>query len=139
ARAALLRAVLCIWIFAGLALGSACAGYSRKPLSTEEYRQVLERRTSADGEVVDGVADAAYAPGDGLRLHEAELLALYLNPRLRSARQEAQVFAASARYADLWQDPEIGAEALRILEDVEEPWISGATLSFTIPVSGRLA
>jgi outer membrane protein TolC len=123
----------------GLALLGGCASYTRKPLLAEEFQQVLERRTPSDPAVAEGVTDDAYVPNDGLTLEEAELLALFLNPRLRSARQDAQVLKASAQYAGLWDDPEIGADALRILEDVEKPWIAGASLSFTIPISGRLS
>lgn len=126
-------------MIAGLALLGGCASYTRKPLLAEEFQQVLERRTPSDPAVAEGVTDDAYVPNDGLTLEEAELLALFLNPRLRSARQDAQVLKASAQYAGLWDDPEIGADALRILEDVEKPWIAGASLSFTIPISGRLS
>lgn len=126
-------------MIAGLALLGGCASYTRKPLLAEEFQQVLERRTPSDPAVAEGITDDAYVPNDGLTLEEAELLALFLNPRLRSARQDAQVLKASAQYAGLWDDPEIGADALRILEDVEKPWIAGASLSFTIPISGRLS
>lgn len=136
---ALLRAVPPLILIMGLAFLGGCASYTRKPLLANEFHQVLERRSPSEANVVQGVANDAYAPDDGLTLEEAELLALYLNPRLRSVRQDAQVLATSAEYAGLWQDPEIGVDALRILEDVEEPWVSGASLSFTIPVSGRLS
>ncbi|MEQ8819893.1 MAG: TolC family protein [Sumerlaeia bacterium] len=138
-RAALLRAAPRLCMIAGLAFFTGCASYSRKPLLEDEFQQVLERRSPVENTIVQGVSVDAYGPDDGLTLEEAELLALYLNPRLRSARRDAQVLSASARYANLWQDPEIGADALRILEDVEESWIAGASLSFTIPISGRLS
>lgn len=128
-----------LFMFVGLALLGGCASYTRKPLLADEFQQVLERRTPSEPSIAQGVSDDAYAPDDGLSLEEAELLSLYLNPRLRSIRHDAQVFAASARFAGLWEDPEIGADALRILEDVEKPWIAGASLSFSIPVSGRLS
>lgn len=138
-RAALLRAAPLMFLIVGLVFLGGCANYIRKPLLADEFQQVLERRTPSQARIAQGVPDDANAPNDGLTLEEAELLALYLNPRLRSARQDAQVLAASARYAGLWDDPEVGADALRILEDVEKPWISGASLSFTIPISGRLS
>lgn len=138
-RAALLRVAPPLSMIVGLALLGGCASYTRKPLLAVEFQQVLERRTPSDPAVAEGVTDDAYVPNDGLTLEEAELLALFLNPRLRSARQDARVLKASARYAGLWDDPEIGADALRILEDVEKPWIAGASLSFSIPISGRLA
>lgn len=138
-RAALLRVAPPLSMIVGLALLGGCASYTRKPLLAVEFQQVLERRTASEPAVTQGVSDSTYMPDDGLTLEEAELLALYLNPRLRSARQDARVLKASARYAGLWDDPEIGADALRILEDVEKPWIAGASLSFSIPISGRLA
>lgn len=138
-RAALLRAAPSLCMIAGLAILSGCVSYSRKPLLDAEFQQLLERHTPTETSVVQGVSNDAYAPDDGLTLDEAEMLALYLNPRLRSARQASKVFAASADYAGLWQDPEVGADALRILDNVEKSWIAGASLSFTIPISGRLA
>jgi outer membrane protein TolC len=138
-RTALSRAVPPFILIMGLAFLGGCASYTRKPLLDGEFHEVLERRSPSEAAVVQAVSDDAYTPHDGLTLEEAELLALYLNPRLRSARQDAQVLTAFARYAGLWQDPEVGADALRILEDVEKPWIAAASLSFSIPVSGRLS
>ncbi len=137
--AALPKAVPRMFVVAGLALVAGCAGYDRKPLSGDDFGRVLEQRTPGAVGMAEAVRSADYAPADGLSPAEAELLALYLNPRLRAAREAAKVPAAAARYAGLWDDPEIGADALRILDDVDEPWIAGASLSFTIPISGRLA
>ncbi|MCA9629368.1 MAG: TolC family protein, partial [Myxococcales bacterium] len=116
-----------------------CAGYSRQPLLLEEYRHALGQRTPERSGIVDAVNDADYQPGNGLSLAEAELLALYLNPDLRAARAAAGVPEAAAQFAGLWDDPEVGFDALRILDSVDEPWIYGASLSFTIPISGRLS
>ena len=126
-------------LFAALALPAGCATFERSPLVAGEFQRVLEARRPDAAEVTGAIGQPAYAPADGLSLPEAELLALYLNPRLRAARKAAGIPAASARFAGLWEDPEIGADALRILEGVEEPWIAGASLSFSIPISGRLA
>lgn len=136
---AALRSVFRLCTVAGLAFLVGCASYSRKPLLEDEFKQVLERRSPSDSDVIQSVSDETYDPDDGLTLQEAELLTLYLNPRLRSARQRVQIDTASARFAGLWDDPEIGADALRILDDVDEPWIAGASISFSIPISGRLA
>lgn len=138
-RAALLRVAPPLSMIVGLALLGGCASYTREPLLADEFQQVLERRRPSERAVTQGVSDSSYMPDDGLTLEEAELLALYLNPRLRTARQNALVLKASARYAGLWDDPEIGGDALRILENVENPWIAGASLSFSLPISGRLA
>jgi outer membrane protein TolC len=72
----------------------------------EFARQLLEARPE-DGTDFD--------PTDGVNLQEAEIIALYFNPSLRVARQDAQVPLAGARKAGLWDDPQIELEVLRIL------------------------
>lgn len=127
--------IFCVW----LAISSSCARYEKRPLVPEEYRNVLNKQTADNPELLKAVGNFPYSPVDGIVLQEAEIVCLYLNPRLRSARLDAKVPAATSRYAGLWDDPEISADALEILDDVEEPWILGSALSFTIPISGRLS
>jgi outer membrane protein, heavy metal efflux system len=126
-------------VVVGLVLFSGCASYEKKDLVSEEFQQALADQTPENTQIIKAISQENYQPADGLGLEEAELLCLYLNPSLRKARESAGVPVASARYAGLWDDPEIGADALRILEDVDEPWIFGSSLTFTIPISGRLA
>ncbi len=137
--AVLPRSIPCAIAGVGLILAAGCARYDRRPLAADDFQHVLEARRPGAPGVVDALGSVDYDVSDGLSLDEAELLALYLNPRLRAVRVAALIPEASARYAGLWDDPEVGADALRVLEDVDEPWLLGASLSFTIPVSGRLA
>lgn len=76
---------------------------------------------------------------DGLSLHEAEAIALWYNPDLRIARLEADRAGASAGVAGRWADPELGLDAGRkwFDDDIDPSWIGLASLSITIPISGR--
>jgi outer membrane protein TolC len=81
---------------------------------------------------------------DGLSLAEAEAVALWYNPDLRISRLEADRAAAVVANSGLWDDPGLdlsGGEKREDLEggDVERSWISAASLSITIPLSGRAA
>lgn len=126
------RAALCWIAIAGMALAAGCTRYERKPLlEPGEFRALLAERPRESEE-------ARAAMPDGIDLAEAEVLCLHLNPRLRAARARAGVPAAAAAHAGLWDDPEFSADLLRILESPDHPWIAGASLAFTLPISGRL-
>lgn len=76
--------------------------------------------------------------GDGLSLGEGEVVAVIFNPDLRIARLRAGVAEATAKYAGLWDDPELGIDVLKITSNVPDPWVIGSAIGFTLPVSGRL-
>lgn len=120
-------------------LAAGCARYERQPLIAEEFRSALEGRSLEAFALAQPDRDASADSPVALSASEAEIVALHLNPRLRSAREAAGVARVSADHAGYWDDPEFGVDALRVLESVDEPWIAGASLSFTIPISGRLA
>lgn len=139
---ALLRAVLLLCLATGLLCAAGCARYEQKPLLTEEFQRVLAERAVEATEKIKEQPEDSREPSDQVTLEQAELVALYLNPRLRSARHRALVPAASARYAGLWDDPVFNADVLRIVESskaAEAPWILASSLGFTVPISGRLA
>ena len=92
------------------------------------------RRLTGMGYPQSGPFDAS----DGLSLREAEAVALFFNPRLRVARLKAQVPLLGAREAGRWEDPELAIDGERIVESVDDPWVLGGTINFTIPLSGRL-
>ncbi|HEV7298291.1 MAG TPA: TolC family protein [Tepidisphaeraceae bacterium] len=131
-----------------LALG-ACQPYERRPLDLSSHADGLRTRSVADEGVLAfaervrsaeaGPANAAFDSSDGLDLREAEIAALVLNPKLRAARLAARVAAVGAEHAGRWDDPQLEADVLRVLESVDEPWLAGAGIGFTIPLSGRLA
>ena len=124
----------------------ACQRYRPRPLDLPRHHAAVEARDPSATDVVayaNGLAAVSggagtYDPSDGLSLDEAEVVALYFNPQLRVARLRADVPRFGAAEAGRWQDPEFGIDAERIIESVEHPWVLGGTLSFTIPLSGRL-
>lgn len=173
--------------FVGLLLVATCGcvSYEARPLELESF--VTDwRSNSLDVEKIDAYlarlsADVetpntgSFDPSDGLSLEEAEAVALFLNPQLRSIRADAGVPLASAREAGWWPDPQLQAGVLRFAnrgrsggfgfdrgaitgvnvggiertppglrqsggEDyIDDPWVINASLTFTIPISGRLA
>lgn len=128
-----------------LLLVAGCQSYEHEPLDLAGYRQMWEARDVAS-EGVQAFAQrlnarteqAPFDADDGVSLREAEAIALVFNPELRAVRLEARGPAMGAEHAGRWDDPQLGVDVLRILESVEEPWISGVGLDFTIPLSGRL-
>lgn len=138
-RARRWRCAAAIWMAACCVAAAGCARYDRRPLDLAAFQQALSERTVDAAETAEAASErGVYEPGDGLTLREAEALCLVLNPSLRSARLKARIPAIGAEKAGLWDDPELSADLLRILDDVDKPWILGASLSFTLPVSGRL-
>lgn len=130
---------------------SGCQSYAPRPLDAAAHGRAWQERT-APGAGDEGVAAfvrrlaeegageaGPYDPSDGISLREAEVVALLFNPDLRAARLRADAALASARHAGLWEDPQFGVDAERILASVDEPWVVGATLGITLPISGRLA
>ena len=124
-----------------------CQRYSRSPLDLSAHREAVQARDPSDDGVIgyarslerspDGALDP-YDPSDGLTLREAEIVSLFFNPQLRLARLKANVPRVGAAEAGRWEDPELRIDGERIVESVEHPWVLTGTLSFTIPLSGRL-
>lgn len=125
---------------------AGCQSYARRPLDARAHAQAWSSRSPAAAEVAAyarSLADAdgtpaAYDPSDGLTLAEAEAVALFFNPSLRSARLKARGQAAGAAEAGRWEDPSLSIDAERILASVDEPWVLGGRLGLTLPLSGRL-
>lgn len=83
-----------------------------------------------------GTAPAPFNASDGLDLGEAEWTGLVHNPELRAVRARLAGAAASAEFAGLWDDPELGLSLQRVLDASVTPWVAGADLLFSIPLSG---
>src|SRR5688500_11327643 len=122
---------------------AGCQQYRPSPLDLGGHPSRLSARDAAAPEVAEYAAglaalgDAAPEPfdaGDGLSLREAEVVALFFNPKLRLARLKAKVPLVGAKEAGRWEDPELGIDGERILESVEHPWVLAGTLSFTIQI-----
>lgn len=126
---------------------AGCQSYERKPLDLSAYRETLIGRSTDAPEVAEFARSLAanepqsamvYDPSDGLSLPEAEAVALVFNPDLRQARLRAGVALAVADTAGLWEDPVLGTDLTRIIQNTQYPWKSFNTVAFTIPISGRL-
>jgi cobalt-zinc-cadmium efflux system outer membrane protein len=129
------------------AAAAGCQSYAPAPLDGAAHRAAWAARDPSGGEVgayarqlaeTRGVP-AAFDPGDGFDLREAEVVALFFNPQLRAARAKARVPAAGAAEAGRWADPELNVNVERIIQGVENPWVLGGMVGFTIPLSGRLS
>jgi outer membrane protein, heavy metal efflux system len=127
------------------ALLAGCQSYRPLPLDLEAHEAAWLTRAPEADSVAGYAARLANAEGtaarfdatDGLSLAEAEVVALFFHPGLRRARLDAGVELATAENAGIWQDPELRADAGRVLASVSNPWLLGAGLSVTIPLSGR--
>lgn len=142
-----------------LLLLSGCHHIPPKPLDFAVSRANLHSRP-LDVEPVQAYAAVlagASGPGttrfdisDGLSLREGEAVALWYNPDLRMARLEVKKAKAVAVAAGRWHDPELGIESgrksveseatgfLQSAGDISRSWINAASLSITVPLSGRL-
>lgn len=136
---------------AGLALGASllagCQSYTAKPLDLPAHETAWKSRSPSAGHVVAyakkleslGLESAIkYDPSDGLSLSEAEVVALFFNPQLRSARLRAKVPLVGAKEAGRWEDPVLAIDGERVVHSVSQPWVLFGSLGFTVPLSGRL-
>lgn len=124
----------------------ACQTYQSQPLDLANHSEHW-RTQSPSSEKVQTFAkrlakeagtSSTFNPSDGVSLHEAKIIALVYNPNLRAARLKAGVAKATADYAGVWDDPELSLNVLKITESIPDPWFVGSSLSFSIPLSGRL-
>lgn len=120
-------------LMGGAAL-SGCVAYRSEPLDGAQFAAAVQERRLGAGAPTEDSRPAEVS------LDELSRLALVLNPELRRARLQAGVAQASADEAGRWIDPVVGGELLRILDPDpgQTRGIYGLSLSFTIPVSGRL-
>ncbi|HEX6812154.1 MAG TPA: TolC family protein [Planctomycetota bacterium] len=122
-----------------LALLAGCESYAPEPVDLAQHARLFAERLP-DAAVIGRDARGPLDPSDGIDLAEARLIALVFNPELRIARQHAGVAQASAAEAGRWQDPELQASFMRILESsATHPWLAGAGVGLTLPLTGRPA
>lgn len=67
---------------------------------------------------------------------DAAKLALVGNLELNELRLKAASAANIAKETGWWEDPELDFDILRIIESANHPFLGGANLKFTIPLSG---
>jgi outer membrane protein, heavy metal efflux system len=131
-----------------IAILFSCQSYEPRPLDLAAHREAWQSRTLSDGSL-ESFLDrldrdlrdpaAEFDPRDGLTLSEGRLVALVFNPGLRLARLRVGRAAASAEHAGLWADPQLSLSVLRVTEGVPDPWVIAPSLTFSIPLSGRLS
>lgn len=128
--------MLALFAFAG------CQTYSPAPLDSASHRAEWAARSPDSESIREYAARLGAGPispgADGLRLADAESVALVFNPALRMARSRAAVTLANSQYAGLWDDPSLSFDVLRVTESIPDPWVIGGVIGFTIPLSGRL-
>ena len=137
--------VFVVLIAAGFML-AGCQSYEPRPLNLAEHRDAWLDRSPESERVAtfarqleeQGDPSATFDASDGIALAEAEVIALVFNADLRLARARADIVAATAEHAGLWEDPVFQIDVLSITESVSDPWVVSPGLSFTIPLSGRL-
>ncbi len=135
-----------------MAVLSGCQSIPARPLGLKSSLETLKLREIAPEPVLDyakalaGSTDReppTFDAADGLSLSEAEAVALWYNPELRISRMEADRAAAQAGLSGLWEDPGLylsgGRKRENLDGDIDRSWISAASLSITIPLSGRPA
>ena len=135
------------YILIAFLLFAGCQTYREAPIDLAGYDNSWLTRNVGSNEIetftrelpaADEEGPLVFDPSDGLSLNEAEKVALFFNPEIRSARLKANIPLSVAAEAGRWEDPELEIMAGRILEDVEENKKYSGQLSFQIPASGRL-
>lgn len=142
-----MRVCLSAAVVSMMLAGIGCASYEARPVDVGAAREAWLSRLPSDDSARafakelaqrEGTGAGVFNPDDGLTLAEAEPVALVFNAELRLARLRAGVARATAETAGLWDDPTLGVGLERILKSVDNPWIVGASIDITIPISGRL-
>ncbi len=108
-----------IFLLPTLVLLGGCRSYEAKPIDW-----VAEARMDATNEIVLASVEDAVA------------LALVGNREINRKRLAAARSADVARASGWWEDPEFDLDVLRILKSHPHPFLGGASVKFTIPLSG---
>ncbi len=124
-----------------VAIATACHSYQPEPIDLRAHLAAFAARLPDSALRAPDAADEAPRPidlADGLDLREARLVALCFAPACREARAAAGIAAREQEHAADWPAPTLSLDVARILETVPHQWLAGATLGFTVPLSGRL-
>ena len=105
---------------AGILCG--CRSYEPKPIDWNE---------EANAGVTNEVRIAS--------LDDAVTLALVGNRELNALRLKSANSAKAAKESGWWEDPELDFDLMRIINPSENPFLGGASIAFTIPLSGATA
>ena len=109
---------------ASLAAGilSGCRSYEPKPIDWNK---------EASAGVTNEVRIAS--------LDDAVTLSLIGNRELNALRLKSANSAKAAKESGWWEDPELDFDLMRIVNPSEHPFLGGASIAFTIPLSGAPA
>lgn len=130
---------------APLDLKAALRDAGARDVNVEPVRAYAAALAAAHGE-----AGAPFDTSDGLSLREGQAVALWYNAELRIARLEAAGAGAAAGAAGILPDLALGLESgekkvdgegagfLRRAGESTRSWINLASLTITVPLSGRL-
>ena len=121
-------------------LFAACHSYTPAPVDLPAHaREFAARLQHLPAQEPRPHAGRTWNPADGVDAWEARQLALLFHPDCRAARSHADVARIVAAESGRLPDPELGIDVERILESVPHPWLVGANVGFTVPLSGRLS
>jgi len=129
------------------AMLASCQRYTPEDLNLEKHKEIWKGYSVNSQKVSDFAKkidltqpkkNLAYDASDGISLPEAELIALLYNSDLRATRLRVGLAQTRINDAGRWDDPELAFDLMKVVESVPEPWITGGSLSITIPISGRL-
>ena len=127
----------CLWA-ATATLVASCQTVAPSPLLlTEHLQQWQGQRPEIEITSRPNQPPRRLAPGEPVNADDGAAIAILLNPQVRVARTAAGAASAGLNEADAWVNPELSAELRRTLDTGASPWILGAQLSFTLPLSGR--
>jgi outer membrane protein TolC len=112
-----------ILLFLGTSLLSGgCQSYSSSPIDWEEEKSAWMKEEELKFSTLEDVASAS----------------LVGNRKLNRLRIESATSENVAKQSGWWEDPEFGADFMRIVNPSSHPYLGGASLSFSIPLSGAL-
>lgn len=129
----------------GVSVG--CETYQPHALNSESYQEVWRERSDNDETMMRfiqemstqrGRSDLSFNIEDGLTCEESEWVTLTYNPALRVARKRLGIAAVRVEERGKWEDPDLDFDVLRFVDDVPDRWLSGVSVTFTLPISGRL-
>lgn len=97
---------------------------------------------SYDGNPIDWQVESSACKSVEVRiasLSDAEKLVLVGNRELNAMRLKAANSSSAAKESGWWEDPQFDMDLMRIVNPSDNPFITGASVAFTIPLSGSPA
>jgi outer membrane protein TolC len=97
-----------------------CRSYTAEPIDWKQENLLWKRKSTLVFSSLDDVATSALVGNTALN-------------RLRIERAGAENVAKASGW---WEDPELDMDFMRIVNPADNPFLGGASLSFSIPLSG---